>query len=47
MPKIINIHENERKVAKFLGMSLQDFLRRKAVLLAQVNYLKKRSQRIG
>lgn len=36
MSKVVHIHDRERKAAKCLGLSLQDFLRRKAVLLAQV-----------
>ena len=41
MPKVVHIHDRERKAAERLGMSLQDFLRRKAVLLSQARQLKK------
>jgi len=43
--KVVYIHDRERKTADFLGMTLQDFLKRKAVLLEQVRSLGKRKRK--
>lgn len=41
MTKLSHMHDRERRAAKRLGMSLQDYLRRKAVLLGRANSFKK------
>lgn len=46
--KVVNIHDREREMANHLGMTLQDYLKRKAILLAQVDSLKNsRGEKLG
>jgi hypothetical protein len=45
MGKVVDIYDRERKAAKHLGMTLRDFLDRKALLLRQVGELNKASRK--